>query len=83
MGIMYKGRSIYADKMNQKVSSSSLSIHDDGTIKGGLNSSRVMVRNTSQKTVIVDDGVLRNFIYDLKTAKKGNTKSTGNGMRSS
>lgn len=79
-----RGRSIYADKMNQKVSSSSLSIHDDGTIKGGLNSSRVDGEGTpSQKTVIVDDGVLRNFIYDLKTAKKGNTKSTGNGMRSS
>lgn len=49
-----------------------------------MNSSRVDGEGTpSQKTVIVDDGVLRNFIYDLKTAKKGNTKSTGNGMRSS
>jgi len=79
-----RGRSIYADMMGKKVSSSSLCIYDDGTIKGGLNSSRADGEGTaSQKTVIVEDGILRNFLYDLKTAKKGNTNSTGNGMRSS
>ncbi|HOI40969.1 MAG TPA: TldD/PmbA family protein [Methanobacterium sp.] len=79
-----RGRSIYADMMGKKVSSSSLCIYDDGTIKGGLNSSRADGEGTaSQKTVIVGDGILRNFLYDLKTAKKGNTNSTGNGMRSS
>ncbi|MCC7563493.1 MAG: TldD/PmbA family protein [Methanobacterium sp.] len=79
-----RGRSIYADMMGKKISSSSLCIYDDGTIKGGLNSSRADGEGTaSQKTVIVGDGILRNFLYDLKTAKKGNTNSTGNGMRSS
>jgi len=79
-----RGRSIYADMMGKKVSSSSLCIYDDGTIKGGLNSSRADGEGTpSQKTAIVEDGVLLNFLYDLKTAIKGNTNSTGNGMRSS
>ncbi len=77
-----RGRSIYADMMDEKVTSPSLSIYDDGTIKGGLNSSLGDGEGTaSQKTVIVEDGVLRNFLYDLKTAKKGKTSSTGNGMR--
>ena len=79
-----RGRSIYAEMLDKEVSSPSLSIYDDGTIKGGLNSSRCDGEGTSsQKTVIVEDGVLRNFLYDLKTAKKGNYNSTGNGMRSS
>jgi len=79
-----RGRSIYANMVDKKVVSPSLSIYDDGTIKGGLNSSRGDDEGTpSQKTILIEDGVLRNFIYDIKTAKKGNTNSTGNGMRSS
>jgi PmbA protein len=77
-----RGRSIYADQVDNPVLSPSLSIYDDGTITGGLNSSRGDGEGTpSQKTVIVEDGVLRNFLYDIHTANKGKIQSTGNGMR--
>jgi PmbA protein len=79
-----RGRSIYADKIDQEVSSSSLSIYDDGTFEGGLSSSRGDGEGTpSQKTVIVENGILKNFLYDIHTANKGNIQSTGNGMRAS
>ncbi|NYB51289.1 MAG: TldD/PmbA family protein [Methanobacteriaceae archaeon] len=79
-----RGRSIYADKIDQEVSSSSLTIYDDGTVKGGLNSSRGDGEGTpSQRTTLIENGVLRNFLYDIHTANKGNVQSTGNGMRSS
>jgi PmbA protein len=79
-----RGRSIYADKLDKEVSSPSLNIYDDGTIKGGLNSSRGDGEGTpSQKTVIIENGILRNFIYDIHTANKGKIQSTGNGMRAS
>ena len=79
-----RGRSIYQDKLKKKITSSSLSIYDDGTINGGLNSSKSDGEGTpSQRTVIVDDGILQNFLYDIRTANKGKIKSTGNGMRSS
>ena len=79
-----RGRSIYQDKLMQEITSSSLSISDDGTVNGGLNSSRGDGEGTpSQRTVIVDDGVLQNFLYDICTANKEKIKSTGNGMRSS
>ncbi|OPX59557.1 MAG: protease TldD [Methanobacterium sp. PtaB.Bin024] len=79
-----RGRSIYADRMEKEVSSPSLNIYDDGTIKGGLNSSSGDGEGTpSQKTVIIEDGVLKNFIYDIHTANKGKIQSTGNGMRAS
>ena len=35
-----RGRSVYADKMDEEVLSSSLNIYDDGTLKKGLNSAQ-------------------------------------------
>ncbi|EKQ55736.1 MAG: putative Zn-dependent protease-like protein [Methanobacterium sp. Maddingley MBC34] len=79
-----RGRSIYVDKINTEVLSPSLNIYDDGTIKGGLYSSHGDGEGTpSQKTTIIENGVLKNFLYDIHTAKKGNVDSTGNGMRAS
>lgn len=79
-----RGRSIYANEIDNQVVSPSLNIYDDGTLEGGLSSSIVDGEGTStQKTELIKNGVLKNFIYDIYTAKKGNTKSTGNGMRAS
>ncbi|HMK53950.1 MAG TPA: TldD/PmbA family protein [Methanobacteriaceae archaeon] len=77
-----RGRSIYAGKEKENVASLDLSIYDDGTVTGGLNSSQGDGEGTpSQKTTLIKDGVLKNFIYDIYTAQKGKIKSTGNGMR--
>lgn len=79
-----RGRSIYADKVNQQVLSPSLSIYDDGTLKKGLNSSKSDGEGSpSQKTVLIEDGILKNFVYDLYTSRKSGVPSTGNGIRPS
>lgn len=79
-----RGRSTYANEMGNKVVNESLTIYDNGTYEGGLNSSISDGEGTkSQKTTLIQNGVLKNFIYDIYTAKKGNTESTANGMRSS
>ncbi len=79
-----RGRSLLADKIGQEVVSPNLSIYDDGTIKQGLGTSKCDDEGSpSQKTTIIEKGELKNFVYDLYTAKKGNTQSTGNGMRAS
>lgn len=79
-----RGRSVYADKLGEKISASSLNIYDDGTLKRGLNSAQSDGEGTpSQKTMLIEKGFLKNFIYDLYTSKKGGVKSTGNGIRSS
>lgn len=79
-----RGRSIYATEISNEVVTSSLSIYDDGTYEGGLNSSISDGEGTkSQKTTVIEKGVLKNFLYDIYTSNKGSTKSTGNGMRSS
>lgn len=79
-----RGRSIYAGKEGEQVAAESLSIYDDGTVNGGLYSARGDGEGTpSQRTTLIKDGVLQNFIYDIYTAQKGNMESTGNGMRTS
>lgn len=77
-----RGRSILADKVGQQVVNPQLSIYDDGTREGGLNSSRCDGEGTaSQKTALIENGVLNGFIYDIYNARKAKVSSTGNGMR--
>lgn len=79
-----RGRSIYADRMDEQILSPELSIYDDGTLKKGLMSSCSDGEGTpTRKTILVDKGVLKNFVNDLYTSKKAETESTGNGIRSS
>jgi len=79
-----RGRSVFAEKIGERVVSPSLSIYDDGLLEKGLNSSTSDAEGIpSQKTTLVDKGVLKSFLYDIYTSNKGNVKSTGNGMRSS
>lgn len=79
-----RGRSIYADKVGTQVLSPYLNIYDDGTLKKGLNSSTTDGEGVpSQKTILVEDGILKSFIYDLYTSRKSEVQSTGNGIRSS
>jgi PmbA protein len=79
-----RGRSILADKAGQEVVNSKLSLYDDGIRERGLYSSRCDGEGTaSQKTALIENGILNGFIYDIYNARKANTQSTGNGTRSS
>ena len=78
-----RGRSMLADKLGENMLSSSLSVFDDGTYEKGMNSSRCDGEGTpTQRTCLVDHGIINSFIYDLYTASKGNSASTGNAGRS-
>jgi PmbA protein len=78
-----RGRSMLADKLGEKMLNSNLSVYDDGTFEGGMNSSKCDGEGTpTQRTCLVDNGIINSFIYDLYTASKGNSVSTGNAGRS-
>ena len=54
-----RGRSVFADKMGKEVVSSSLSIYDDGTLEGGLQSAVSDGEGiSSQKTPLIENGIL-------------------------
>jgi len=82
-----RGRSILGDKLGKEIVDKNLSIYDDGTFVGGLNSGVCDDEGTgSKKTILVKEGVLNSFIYDMYTAKKANEDNiatTANGFRGS
>ena len=77
-----KQKSFLAGKIGQQVASPQLTIVDDGTLDYRLGSSSFDGEGVpTQRTVLLEDGVLKGYLYDTVSAKKANTVSTGNGMR--
>ena len=76
--------SIYADKINKPIANEIVNIVDDGTnqnIRGSLNVDDE--GNDTQKTFLVENGILRTYLHDRISAKHYNLKPTGNGRRES
>jgi TldD protein len=79
-----KKTSVFSGKMGEKVASSLCTVVDDGTIVGRRGSLTVDDEGTpSQKTVLIENGILKNYMQDTLNARLMNTKSTGNGRRES
>jgi PmbA protein len=77
-----KGESVYSNKLNKLVASENLNIIENSIMENGLNSSSIDDEGIpSYRVPIIENGVLKNYLYDLTTAYKYKTKSTANGMR--
>ncbi|MDR2204234.1 MAG: TldD/PmbA family protein [Nitrososphaerota archaeon] len=77
-----RGQSPFKGRIGEKVVSENLTIYDDGLYPYGINTQLFDGEGVSrQKTLIIDKGVLKNFIYDNYTAKKEGKVSTGNASR--
>ena len=75
-----KGLSLLKDKTGESIASSSISIIDDPLMADNpreFDDEGV----PSVKTTVVENGVLRSFLHNLKTAKKAGVPSTSNGGR--
>jgi PmbA protein len=79
-----KGRSLFADKIGQRVASERVTIVDDARRVGGMRSAPFDGEGiaTSRRT-LVDGGILRGFLTNQKTAKKLGAASSGNARRGS
>jgi PmbA protein len=79
-----KNRSFLAGKLGEIIAVDKLSIIDDGTLEGGLESSRSDDEGQpSRRTPVITDGVFNSYLYDSYTAGKEGVTSTGNGTRHS
>lgn len=75
---------VYLGKIGKKVANEKITVLDNSTLENARGSYQYDDEGTpSQKTILVENGLLKNYLYDLFTAKKDNTKSTGNGRRES
>jgi PmbA protein len=77
-----KKSSPWADKMGEKVASENLTIIDNGLSDRGLLSSIVDDEGVpTQRTTILEKGVLQSYIFDSYNANQLELQSTGNGIR--
>ena len=67
------------DKLNKKIFSSKMSIVEDPTNKKYPGYSKFDIEGTkTYKKVIVENGMLKSYLYDIKEAKQQDIESTGN-----
>ena len=79
-----KKKSFLAGKLEKAVANPLVNLIDDGTLPDKLGSSSFDGEGVaSQRTVLLENGVLKNYLYDTVNAKKAGTVSTGNGNRGS
>ena len=79
-----QGLSRYSGKMGETVASPLITVIDNPTLKNRRGSYHVDDEGTpSQKTILVEKGVLKSYMYDRLSAMKDKTQSTGNGRRQS
>ena len=79
-----KGSSAFSGRVGQRVAAKGVTVLDDGTIadrRGSLNVDDE--GNASQRTVLIEDGILKGYIQDAMNARLMGVAATGNGRRES
>lgn len=79
-----QGLSVFSGKTGSQVASKLITVIDDATLAQKRGSFRFDDEGThSQRTVLVENGILRNYMYDRLSSMKDRVQSTGNGRRES
>jgi PmbA protein len=74
-----KKSSHFAGKIGRQVASDLLTIEDDATNVEGLNASSFDREGVfHRRNVVIENGILKKFLYNTHTASKDGVKSTGN-----
>ncbi|ART47303.1 metalloprotease TldD [Acidovorax carolinensis] len=79
-----KGSSAFSGRIGQRVAAKGVTVLDDGTISDRRGSLNVDDEgNTSQRNVLIEDGILKGYIQDSLNARLMGVAPTGNGRRES
>lgn len=77
-----EGRSAFADKLGEKVGVPLLTIYDNGQIPEDPNMAAIDDEGfPRQKTLIIEKGLLKSFIFDQYYSQISSKKNTGNSKR--
>jgi len=77
-----RNQSPFQGRIGEKVASETVTICDDGLFQGGLRTWAFDGEGVpQQKTVLIEKGILRSFLYDNYAAMKEGKQSTGNASR--
>jgi PmbA protein len=79
---VYTGISPMKGKIGDKLFDAKITLLDDATLDGKFGSAAYDDEGVAhRRTVLIGEGVLNSFVYDLKTAAQSGVASTGNGSR--
>jgi PmbA protein len=79
---IYRGSSFLLNRLGQQVAADTVTIIDDGTIPGALGSRPFDGEGLpTQRTVVVEHGVLQSYLLDTYCARRLGLTSTGNAAR--
>jgi TldD protein len=82
--LVQQGLSVYTGKIGEQIASNLITIIDDPTLPNKRGSFRFDDEGISaERTILVDKGILKGYMYDRLTALKEGVSSTGNGRRQS
>ena len=79
---IYRGASFWTGQLGQQVACTNVTVIDDGTLPGLFGTSPFDGDGLpTRRTVIVENGILKNYLLNTYTARKLNMQSTGNAAR--
>ena len=79
-----KGASVYADKVGQQVANEMVTLVDDGTMVGEWGTLGIDDEgSTTQRNVLIEDGILTDYMWDYLRSRRDGRPQSGNGRRQS
>jgi TldD protein len=79
-----KGTSVYSGRIGEQVASKGITVIDDGTIEARRGSLSIDDEGTqTNRTVLIEDGILKGYMQDRQNARLMGVEPTGNGRRES
>ncbi len=79
-----KGTSAFAGQLGERVAAAGITVVDDGTLRERRGSLNVDDEGTpTQKTVLIENGILKGYMQDTLNARLMGVAPTGNGRRES
>ena len=82
--LVMKDTSVFRNRVGQQVAARGVTIVDDGSYAREWGTSAIDDEgNATQRNVLIEDGVLTDYMWDLRHAKKHGHAPSGNGRRQS
>lgn len=82
--LVSKGASVFRGRVGERVASPGVTVVDDGTMQKEWGNIAVDDEgNPAQRNVLIEDGYLTDYMWDLLRARKEGRPSSGNGRRQS
>jgi PmbA protein len=79
---IYRGASFWTGRLGEQVASPNVTVIDDGTLPGLFGTAPFDGEGLpTRRTVIIEKGVLKNYLLNTYTGRKLNMPSTGNASR--